>query len=126
LIHEFNFTKLADGHTYVGAEPVYLVKVIDGFLAEDFIVAFGGCKTELKNLRNILVEQILPAFEDGVATGKRRWETGSRIYGEIATEDLHRLAISLGPADRKLSGWFAEGFCVAYSYAEGESLRPPG
>jgi hypothetical protein len=118
LVQAFNFTKLADGHTYVGVEPRHLVEVIDGFLAEKIIGAFGGNVTELGKLRKALVEQIAPTFENGVEAGKRRWEAGNCVCGEIEMEDLHRLALQLGPADPRLNGWFAEGFCVAYSHAE--------
>jgi hypothetical protein len=124
LVCSFDFAKLADRHTYVGIRPDYLVEVIDGFLGESFISQFGGSRTELENIRQILVKKIIPAFESGLESGKSRWKTGNRVYGEIDTKQLHDLASQLGPADAALNGWFAEGFCFAYSYAELESMRP--
>jgi hypothetical protein len=123
LVQSFDFLRLANGHTYAGTEPGYLVKVIDGFLGEPEAIVFGGDRTNLHELRKLLVEQIQPAHEKGLGAGRRRWHEGDRVYGSLSTEELHRLALEMAPADEMLRGWFAEGFCFAYSLAEMESLR---
>jgi hypothetical protein len=123
LVFSFDFLRLADGHTYVAIEPGYLVEVIDGFLGEPDGVVFGGDRTTLQQLRQLLVERIQPAHEQGRAAGHGHWHDGDHVYGAISTEELHRLALELAPADQMLRGWFAEGFCFAYSFQEMESLR---
>ena len=44
LVRSFDFLRSANGHTYAGIEPAYLVQVIDGFLGEPDGVVFGTCK----------------------------------------------------------------------------------
>ena len=119
----FDFLRLANGHTYAGIEPDYIVKVIDGFLGEPDGVVFGGDRANLNELRKMLVEQIQPAHRQGLKAGRRRWHDGDRVYGSLSTKELHRLALELASGDEMLRGWFAEGFCFAYSFAELESLR---
>lgn len=123
LVRSFDFPRSANGHTYAGIEPGYLVQVIDGFLGEPDGVVFGGDRANLNELRKLLVEQIGPAHQQGLEAGRRRWHEGERVYGSLATEELHRLAIELAPSNEMLRGWFAEGFCFAYSYEEMESPR---
>jgi hypothetical protein len=113
MVRSFDFLRLADGHTYVGAKPAYLIDVIDGFLGEPEDVVFGGDRAELQRLRQMLVEQIQPAHEDGLAAGRRRWQEGNRVYGGLRIEELHDLALRSAPDDQVLRGWFAEGFCFA-------------
>jgi hypothetical protein len=126
LVRSFDFLHLANGHTYAGIEPTYLLQVIDGFLGEPDGVAFGGDRANLNDLRKLLVEKIEPAHRQGLEAGRRRWHDGDRVYGSLSTEDLHRLALGSGPSDEMLRGWFAEGFCFAYSFEEMESLRGSG
>ncbi len=102
------------------------MKVIDGFLGEPDGVLFGGDRTNLNELRKLLVEQIEPAHRQGLEAGRRRWHDGDRVYGSLSTDDLHRLALELAPSDEMLRGWFAEGFSFAYSFEEMESLRRSG
>jgi hypothetical protein len=45
------------------------------------------------------------------------------VYGSLETKELHRLALDSAPNNEMLRGWFAEGFCYAYSFEEMESLR---
>jgi hypothetical protein len=123
LVLSFDFLRLANGHTYAGIEPAYLVEVIDGFLGEPDGVVLGGDRAHLNELRKVLVERIQPAHRQGVEVGRRRWHEGNRVYGSLSTEELHRLALELAPADELVRGWFAEGFCYAYSHEEMESLR---
>jgi hypothetical protein len=123
LVRSFDFLRLANGHTYAGIEPAYLVEVIDGFLGEPDGVVFGGDRASLNELRKTLLEQIQPAHRQGLEVGRRRWHEGDRVYGSLSTEQLHRLALELAPGDEMLRGWFAEGFCFAYSLEEMESLR---
>lgn len=123
LVCSFSFLRDANGHTYAGIEPGYLVEVIDGFLGEPDNLVFGGDRANLNELRKLLVEQIEPAHRQGLEAGRRRWHDGDRIYGSLSTEELHRLALGSAPNDEMLRGWFAEGFCFAYSLEELESLR---
>lgn len=123
LVRGFDFLRLANGHVYVGLEPVYLVAVIDGFLGELEGIVFDGDRKELLRLRQLLIQVATPAHERGLAEGRRRWREGKRVYGSLATEALHRLALESAPADERQRGWFAEGFCFAYSLEEMESLR---
>jgi hypothetical protein len=123
LVCAFDFLRDANGHTYVGIEPGYLIDVIDGFLGEPDAVVFGGDRSTLQDLRKLLIEKVQPAHRDGLEAGRRRWHEGNRAYGSLSTEELHRLALELAPADDMLRGWFAEGFCFAYSFEEMESLR---
>jgi len=122
LVRSFDFLRSANGHTYAGIEPASLVDVIDGFLAEPENVVFAGDRSKLKELRKALVEQIHPAHAQGLEAGRRRWNHGDRVYGSLSTEHLHRIALELAPGDEMLRGWFAEGFCFAYSLEEMESL----
>jgi hypothetical protein len=134
LVWSFDFARLAAGQTYAGLDPEHLVAVIDGFLAEPAGVVFGGDRADLHQLRQALVGRVVPAHREGLAEGARRWHAGDRVYAALPTDELHRLALGLAPADDMLRGWFAEGFCFAYSAAELESLRrgtepdprPPG
>ncbi len=123
LVRSFDFLRLANGHTYNGIEPAYLVEVIDGFLGEPDGVVFGGDRANLYELRKALVEQIQPVHRQGLEAGRRRWHDGDRVYGSLSTEQLHRLALELAPGDEMLRGWFAEAFCFAYSLEEMKSLR---
>lgn len=123
LVRSFDFLRLANGHTYVGVEPGYFVEVIDGFLSEPEGVVFGGDRVNLKELRQVLVEQIQPAHREGLEAGRRRWHDGDRVYGALSTGELHGLALKLAPGDEMLRGWFAEGLCFAYTFEEMESLR---
>ena len=122
-MRSFNFLRDANGHTYAGIEPGYLLQVIDGFLGEPDGFVFGGDRANLNELRKLLVEQIQPAHRQGLEAGRCRWHDGNRVYGSLPTEELHRLALELAPNDEMLRGWFAEGFCFAYSFEEMESLR---
>jgi hypothetical protein len=122
-VRSFDFLRLANGHTYAGIEPQYLVKVIDGFLGEPDGVVFGGDRAKLNELRTVLVEQIEPAHRQGLEAGRCCWHDSDRVYGSLSTAELHRLALELAPGDEMLRGWFAEGFCFAYSFEEMESLR---
>ena len=126
LVRSFDFLRLANGHTYAGIEPAYLLHVIDGFLGEPHGVVFGGDRANLNELRKLLVEHIESAHRQGLEAGRHRWHDGDRVYGSLSTEDLHRLALASGPSDEMLRGWFAEGFCFAYSFEEMESLRGSG
>jgi hypothetical protein len=123
LVHSFDFLRLANGHTYAGLEPDHLMEVIDGFLAEPEGVIFGGDRAELQRLRTMLTDRVRPVHQQGLAAGRRRWHEGDRVYGSLPTEELHRLAMRSAPDDETLRGWFAEGFCFAYSFEEIESLR---
>jgi hypothetical protein len=123
LVCTFDFLRLANGHTYVGVEPGYLLAVIDGFLAEPEDIVLGGNRAELQRLRQLLIEVVMPAHERGLAEGRQRWREGERVYGSLQTAALHQLALESAPADPMQRGWFAEGFCFAYSYEELESLR---
>jgi hypothetical protein len=123
LVLSFDFLRSADGHTYAGIDPGYLVEVIDGFLGEPDGVLFGGDRANLNELRRVLVGQIQPAHRQGLEAGRRRWHDGDRVYGSLSTTELHRLALESAPSDEMLCGWFAEGFCFAYSSEEMESLR---
>ncbi len=123
LVRAFDFLRLANGHTYAGMEPGSLLAVIDGFLAEPEDIVFTGDRTELQRLRQELIEIVTPAHERGLAEGRRRWREGERVYGSLPTAALHQLALESAPADLMQRGWFAEGFCFAYSYEELESLR---
>ncbi len=123
LVRSFDFLRFANGHTYADIEPAYLVEVIDGFLSEPDGVVFGGDRVSLNKLRKALVEQIQPVYRQGLEAGRRRWHDGDRVYGSLSTEQLHRLALELAPVDEMLRGWFAEGFCFAYSLEEMKSLR---
>jgi hypothetical protein len=125
LVRSVNFLRLANHHTYAGIEPGYLIEVIDGFLAEPEGVVFGGDRAELQRLRQVLVERIQPAYQEGLLAGRKHWHEGDRVYGSLATEELHQLALRPAPDDEMLRGWFAEGFCFAYSFEEMESLRSP-
>jgi hypothetical protein len=118
LVRSFDFLRDANGYTYAGIEPGYLVEVIDGFLGEPESVVFGGDRATLNELRKLLVEQIQTAHRQGLEAGRRRWHDSDRIYGLLSTEELHRLALESAPSDKMLRGWFAEGFCLAYSFEE--------
>jgi hypothetical protein len=122
LVHSFDFLRLANDHAYTGIEPGHLIEVVDGFLAEPEGVIFGGDRTELRRLRKALAERILPAYRQGLAAGRGRWHEGDRVYGSLPTGELHRLALRSAPDDGSLRGWFAEGFCFAYSSEEMVSL----
>jgi hypothetical protein len=123
LVRSFDFLRVANGHTYAGIEPGYLVEVIDGLLAEPEGVVFGGDRANLNELRKVLVKQIQPVHRQGLEAGRHRWYDGNRVYGSLSTEALHRLALELAPGEELLRGWFAEGFCFAYSFEEMASLR---
>lgn len=123
LVQSFDFRKFAGKATYVGLPPSYLIDVIDGFLSENGNVVWGGNRAELLTLRQELMERIVPTYELGADAGKKRWEAGDRTLETGGVEQLHALSLQLGPADPLLSGWFAEGFCVAYSSAWLESQR---
>lgn len=122
LVRAFDFVRFVNGHTYAGIEPQCLVAVIDGFLGEPDGVVFGGDQSELQLLRQLLIESVVPAYQQGLAEGRRRWQQGDRVYGSLPTEKLHRIALELAPVDAALRGWFAEGFCYAYSIEKLESL----
>jgi hypothetical protein len=126
LVCAFDFLRLADGHTYAEVDPAYLIEVIDGFLGEPDGVVFGGDRAELERLRQLLVERIQPAHQQGLVGGRRRWHEGDRIYGSLSTEELHQCALESAPDDEMLRGWFAEGFCFAYAFEELDSLRSTG
>jgi hypothetical protein len=123
LVRSFDFLRLADGHTYAGIEPGFLIEVIDGFLAEPDGVIFASDRADLQHFRQALAQQIEPAHRQGLAAGRKRWHEGDRVFGSLPIADLHRLAIRSAPDDEMLRGWFAEGFCFAYSLEEMESLR---
>jgi hypothetical protein len=123
LVRSFDFLRLANGHTYAGIEPGYLVEVIDGFLGEPDGVVFGGDRINLQDLRKLLVEKIQPGHRLGLEAGRRHWQEGDRAYGKLSTDELHQVALDFAPADEMLRGWFAEGFCFAYCFEEMESLR---
>ena len=123
LVRSFDFLHLADGHTYAGIEPGFLIEVIDGFLAEPDGVIFASDRADLQRLRQALAQRIQPAHRQGLAAGRKRWHEGDRVFGSMPIEDLHRLAMRSAPDDEMLRGWFAEGFCFAYSLEEMESLR---
>jgi hypothetical protein len=123
LVYSFDFPRHAGRHTYAGLRPDFLLAVIDGFLAEGVGVVFGGDRERLRRLREVVVERVQPAFEEGLAEGSRRWREGERVYGALPPDELHRLALGSAPDDPMKHGWFAEGFCVAYSSEEMESLR---
>jgi hypothetical protein len=123
LVHSFDFLRLADGHTYTGIEPSFLVEVVDGLLAEPEGVVFASDRADLQRLRQSLAQRIEPAHRQGLAAGRKRWHEADRVFGSMPIEDLHRLAMRSAPDDEMLRGWFAEGFCFAYSLEEMESLR---
>jgi hypothetical protein len=123
LVRFFDFLCLANGHTCASIEPGYLMEVIDGFLAEPEGVILGDDRAELQRLRIMLTDRIQPVHRQGLAAGRRRWHEGDRVHGSLPTEELHRLAMRSAPDDEMLRGWFAEGFCFAYSFEEMESLR---
>jgi len=123
LVRAFDFLRSANGHTYAGVEPACLVQVIDGFLGEPDGVVLGGDRANLNEWRKLLVEEIQPAHRQGLEAGRHYWHEGDRIFGSLSTEELQRLALELAPSDEMLRGWFAEGFCLAYSIEEMESLR---
>jgi hypothetical protein len=123
LVRAFDFSRLADEHTYVGIEPASLIDVIDGFLAEPEGVVFGGDRADLQRLRQALIERIGPAHRDGLVAGRKQWQEGDRVFGSLPTEELHQLALWSAPEEAMLRGWFAEGFCFAYATEEMESLR---
>ena len=122
FVHAFDFGRLANGHTYAGIQPRYLVEVIDGFLREPDGTLFGGDRKNLQQLRTLLVEQIQQSHEQGLAAGRRHWRESERVYGRLTTAALHELALRSAPEDAMLRGWFAEGFCYAHSFEEMESL----
>jgi hypothetical protein len=124
LVGSFDFQRLADGHTYVGIEPSYLIQLIDGFLSEPDGVVFGGDRADLQRLLKLVIDHIQPAYRQGLAAGRRHWHEGDGVYGSLSTEELHELALKSAPDDGLSQGWFAEGFCFAYSSEELESLRP--
>jgi hypothetical protein len=123
LVRAFDFLRLANTHTYAGVEPGHIIEVIDGFLGEPEGVVLGSDRAELLRLRQSLVEHIQPAHRQGLTAGRRCWHEGDRAYGSLPTEELHRLAMVSAPNDPMLRGWFAEGFCYAYSLEEMESMR---
>jgi hypothetical protein len=123
LVRSFDFLRLTNGHTYVGIEPDYLVKVIDGFLGEPAGVLYQGEIANLNKLRKSLVEQIQPAYREGLEAGRRNWHDGDGVYGSLSTESLHQRALQLAPESEMLRGWFAEAFCFAFSIEQMESLR---
>ncbi len=123
LVRSFDFLRLADGHTYTEFEPAHPLEVIDGFLGEPDGVVFGGGRRELQQLRQVLVDRIQPAYQEGLIAGRQRWQDVDQFFGSIDTEELHRLALQSAPPDDMLSGWFAEGFCRGYAALEFESLR---
>jgi hypothetical protein len=123
LVRAFDFPRLANGHTYAGLKRDLLLAVIDGFLAEPEGVVLGGDRAELQRLRQLVVGAVVPAHEQGLAAGRKRWREGDRVYGSLSTDELHRLALQSAPAEDMLRGWFAEGFCFAYSFEVRESLR---
>lgn len=122
LVCSFDFLRLANEQTYSGIKPSYLIEVIDGFLGEFDALSFGGERTTLQQLWQLLVNDIQPTYARGLIAGRECWKAGDQIYGFLEPDELHRLALSLAPADDWLKGWFAEGFCLAYACEEMESL----
>jgi hypothetical protein len=123
LVHAFDFVQSAKGHTYADIKPDYLIEVIDGFLGEPDGVLFGGDRTNLQQLQSLLLGRIKPAHEHGLEAGRRCWHDGAKAFGSLTTEALHEVALRFAPDDPALRGWFAEGFCFAYSFEEMASLK---
>src|ERR1051326_2387088 len=79
LVRSFDFLRAANGHTYAGIKPSYLVEIVDGFLGEPEGVVFGGDRANLRALRKLLVEQIQSAHRQGLEAGRRHWQEGNRV-----------------------------------------------
>lgn len=122
FVCSFDFLRYANGQTYYGITPEYLLEVIDGFLADPNATEyFRGEQASLQHLRQRLVDSVQPAYERGLVEGRKHWSDGEQVYGSLSTTELQRLALSLAGNDEWLNGWFAEGFCRAYAHAEMES-----
>jgi hypothetical protein len=123
LVRAFDFQREVGRAAYVGIRPTFLVEVIDGFLAESADVVLPGNRTDLMELRRLLTERIVPAFEQGEeAARKHRKQSGCR-YGTFELNDIHDAARRAAPPEVLVRGWFVEGFCVAWASGEVDSLR---
>ena len=122
-VREFDFVRTADGHTYSGLKPQEYLDIVDGFLAEDSTVVPDGNRRALEKLRNLLVHQILPAFDTGRHKAIELWNDSDRVCGSVGTSELHAMARERSPFDGAECEWFAEGFCQSWANAEIDSLR---
>jgi len=119
----FDFATYANGHTYSGLNPLEYIDIVDGFLAEDEKVVPGGNRSSLQDLRELLVQRIVPAFNAGSQVGAEIWNDSERQYGSLETAELHAHARQQSPFSGLEAEWFIEGFCQSYAQAEMYSLR---
>ena len=122
-IREFDFVTFANGHTYSGLKPQDYINIIDGFLADNENVVPGGNRLSLQELRKLLVDHVLAAFDVGFHTAVDVWNDSDRQYCSLDTPNLHALARQRSPFSGLKTEWFVEGFCQSYAQTELESLR---
>jgi hypothetical protein len=115
-------------------------------LTEPEGVVFAGDRAELQRLRKTLAERIQPAHREGLAAGGAGtrvitstarcqgrncigWPCGRLLMTRCCGAGSPRDSASpirlrrWNHNDEMLRGWFAEGFCVAYSFEKMESRR---
>ena len=122
-VRQFDFATYANGHTYSGLKPQEYIDIIDGFLAEDATVVPGGNRSSLQELRKLLADHILAAFNVGVHAATEVWNDSDRQYGSLDTSNLHAVARERSIFSGLKTEWFIEGFCQSYAQIEMESVR---
>ena len=122
-IRDFDFIRDAGHATYVGVTPKYYLSVIDGFLAEGESSVPGGNRRALEELRKLLVDHYVDAFECGGHRAIDLWDESNYEYGSVPLERMHSMARELSPFDSTKREWFIEGFCQSWTKIELESLR---
>jgi hypothetical protein len=124
IILHFDFDEKAGHHAYAGMmSPDELLQTIDAFLAESDEVVWGGERTTLFKLRQIVNDKIAVAFELGTKSARENFRDLKVEYGEILTEDVKNTAWKLAPADEIERNWFVEAYCRAWANEELNSLR---
>jgi hypothetical protein len=121
MTYAFDFVRHADGHTFVGMDPGYLLDVIDGFLSEEPDIVPQGHRTELEAQKETIAMQIVPAYQRGIQDGQNHYEANRPVALSVA--ELHSAAMKGAPSDQVRRGWYVEGFCVGFCNCETTSMR---
>jgi len=121
-IRDFNFARIADGHTYSGLSPQKYSEIIDGFLKEDSTVVPGGNRRALEALKTLLVP-MCEAFDTGWGMAKESWNSENGSSGSVATPSLHAMAYETSPFTDLEREWFVEGYCQSWAQLEFDSLK---
>lgn len=121
--HAFDFHKSLSGHAaYVGITPEMMIGHIDAFLREVEWVP-GGTATVLRELREVFIATIAPAYEMGKSTAHNLWqkaisaqEREDMAYThpeEVMAYAWRYLPPGYSPCE---ANWFVEGFCYQWAH----------